>query len=162
VAVTPTETGEHRRAEYDVDHQPDHRWTTWPDTDAPGHRTLLGVMTHPRRPVTRLDGLAEDLRELFGSVAADLPLLHPCASSAAFRIRTPGGTRLVNGEFTEGPGDGAHRQRADRVVAGRRRGHRCGDRRPGDGCAGGSRGRQPREVRLEGWSATPAEVLHIE
>ena len=162
LTVTPTEVieaEEYRSGEYDPDWRPDHRWTAWPDVDAPEHEALTGMMSLPRPPATDLDELGGNLRALFGSFAADLALLHPYASSACFRITRPNGEWLVDGTFTRDratvrvgnapsesfPLDGAHTGRtiADRVM----------------GAVAAAGIRAPEQLRGHTWSATPAEHL---
>jgi type III secretion system-like peptide-binding chaperone len=89
LTVTPTdviETEEYRSGTYDPAWRPEHRWTTDPDTDAPEHRTLGGMTAFPHPPAADLAELGDNLRELLGSLTADLPLLHPYASSACLRV----------------------------------------------------------------------------
>jgi hypothetical protein len=113
LTLTPTdviETEEYRSGTYDPGWRPEHRWTTDPDTDAPEHRTLGAMMAFPHPPAADLAELGEDLRELLGSLTADLPLLHPYAEQ-----RVPARPAPVVG-----------------AVAGRLRDHR----RPGAGARG--------------------------
>ncbi len=162
LTVTPTEVIEeeqYRSGEYDPDWRPDHRWTAWPDTDAPEHQTLTGMMSFPRPPAADLDELGGNLRELFGSFTADLPLLHPYVSSACFRITTPSGKWLVDAVFT-------HDRAKVRVgnapsesfpLDGARTGRTVADRVMGALAAAGAGA--PDQLRGHVWSATPAEHL---
>jgi hypothetical protein len=103
LTVTPTdaiEREEYSHSNYTPGWTPDYRWTTMPDTDAPANAALGGMMTYPYPPAETLDQLGSDLRELFASFAADLPLLHPYASDASFRIFGAHGAWLADGVFT--------------------------------------------------------------
>lgn len=162
LAVSPTkeiEIEEYRNSQH-LPGRPEHHWITMPDTDRPEHRTLLGMMVPEHPEPADLGELSEELRELFGSFARDLPLLHPYASDASFRIRGPNGDWLAHGAFTHErvrvsyglnapvethPLDGATTgvavaERAVRAL------HDAGVTEPG-------------QVTCHLWSATPAEKL---
>jgi hypothetical protein len=82
------------------DWSPDELWTTEPDVEAPQAKTLLGMMSYPHSASTTLDGTLEELRALFTSWCATLPLLYPYARSARWRLTRRGGNMIVDGRFS--------------------------------------------------------------
>ncbi|MDG6101787.1 hypothetical protein Daura_37995 [Dactylosporangium aurantiacum] len=82
------------------DWAPDELWTTEPDVEAPQAGALLGMMSYPHSPAETLDGTLEELRALLRSWVEALPLLHPYASSARWRLRRPGGDMVAEAAVT--------------------------------------------------------------
>ncbi|MEV0560589.1 hypothetical protein [Dactylosporangium sp. NPDC050588] len=82
------------------DWAPDELWFTEPDVEAPQAKALHGMMTYWHSPSETLDGTVDELRALFASWCSALPMLHPYASSARWRLRRTSGTMVAEGEFT--------------------------------------------------------------
>jgi hypothetical protein len=82
------------------DWSPAELWTTQPDVEAPQARALDGMMFYPHSTSSTIDGTLDELRSLFGSWCEALPLLHPYASSARWRLRRQDGTMVAEGGFT--------------------------------------------------------------
>jgi hypothetical protein len=117
------------------------------------------MMLYDARPAADLAAVEEELRDLFRSLAADLPLLYPYASSVRWRIVRPSGEWLTNGAFTRDVawvqvGNGP----ATRVA--------LDADRPGEAIAGrvmaalaGAGITGPEQLRGMLWSDTPAEQV---
>ena len=58
------------------------------------------MMSYPHSPSDTLDGTLEELRTLLRSWVEALPLLHPYASSARWRLRRPAGDMVAEGTVT--------------------------------------------------------------
>ncbi|MCO1654837.1 TY-Chap domain-containing protein [Pseudonocardia humida] len=167
MTVTPTdviEAEEYRSSSIDPVQPPDHHWTTWPDTDAPEHRSLHGMMSFPRPPATDLDELGRNLRELFGSFTADLPLLHPYAGGACVRILGPTGEWLADGAFTRDGArlrvGGGNAPSESFPLDGARTGTVIADRVMAALAAAGVE--KPGQLRCRVWSTVPAERLEVD
>ncbi|MFF5233017.1 hypothetical protein [Dactylosporangium sp. NPDC000521] len=142
---------------------PDEQWFTEPDIEAPQAKALHGMMIYDHSPSETLDGTLEELRALFTSWCSALPMLHPYASSAHWRLRRGNGAMVAEGEFTR-----------DRVTARFGWSDEFGERVdtvPGEGVAADLVARvaaaldragvtAPGELKGGAWSDTPAERLN--
>lgn len=142
---------------------PDELWTIEPDVEAPQAKALLGMMSYPHSPSETLEGTVEELRLLFGSWCSALPLLHPYAGSARWRLSSTGGTMIAEGRFTR-----------ERVTAQFGWSDQFGEQvvtAPGGDVAADLAGRvrdalgsagvtAPGELRGAAWSGTPAQRLY--
>ncbi|GAA3194674.1 DUF6301 family protein [Dactylosporangium siamense] len=82
------------------DWSPDELWMTEPDVEAPEAKQLLGMMSYPHSTSTTLDGTIEELRLLFTSWSSALPLLHPYARTARWRLSRRKGDMIAEGRFS--------------------------------------------------------------
>ncbi|GAA3455185.1 hypothetical protein [Dactylosporangium matsuzakiense] len=98
LAVRPreaTENDEHQRAEWGDDWEPPYSWRAV----APADRSLLGMMSYPRRPAAAWEGFERNLRETLATLPVDLAVLDPYAWDVTWIISQAGGDEFVQGYF---------------------------------------------------------------
>jgi hypothetical protein len=101
-SVEPTDAVEKetaRFAKFGEDWQPEYRWLIEPDPGAEQARALAGMTTYRHSEVEDFSSLATTLWELFGSLTADLPVLHPYASGVVWTIDAGEEAWLAQGWF---------------------------------------------------------------
>jgi hypothetical protein len=102
VTVEPRDAAESRdflAAMHDGDYDPRYRWAAFPETEGPVFDTVSDLLVHGRRLAATWDDLAAGVGAVFGSLAADVPLLAQYVRRVMWRIGT-GDDRYVQGWFT--------------------------------------------------------------
>jgi hypothetical protein len=87
LSVVPTsasENDDYRRGNYDPDYAPEYRWRVRSEPGSAADKTLLGMYSFPRGFAVDWPTLRANLRALFGSLAGDIPVLHPYASGVVW------------------------------------------------------------------------------
>jgi hypothetical protein len=82
-----TETREYNDARWDEDWSPDACWSAEPDIGAPQAASIEGRMTFGRLPTRSWDMFEDCLRNIFASLAVDLPVLDPYLPAITWTIR---------------------------------------------------------------------------
>lgn len=81
------------------DYVPRYLWAVFPQTEGPVYDTVADLLVHGRRLASNWSDLSAGVGAVFGSLAADVPLLAPYFRRVMWRIGT-GADRYVQGWFT--------------------------------------------------------------
>lgn len=96
-----TEEEEYSNAEYLPGWQPTHLWNAEPDVNSAAAKSLGGMMIYEARPADTWDEFASSLRDLFVSLAADVPALLDHVPHVGWEITEAAGDHAVAGGFNE-------------------------------------------------------------
>lgn len=99
VPTEPTEDNEYLMARGDPTYEPSEHWYVRPVPGSANDKALNGMMFYPHPSVADWAELRERLRTLFGSLAADLPVLRPYVSDIVWVLAHLNGDWLAQGWF---------------------------------------------------------------
>ncbi|MCO8274081.1 hypothetical protein M1L60_26115 [Actinoplanes sp. TRM 88003] len=95
----PAEEEEYKNAEYLPGWRPAHLWNAEPDVNSAAAKSLDGMMIYEAGPATTWDEFESSLRDLFVSLASDVPTLIDHVPHVGWEISEATGDHAVAGGF---------------------------------------------------------------